>query len=458
MIPQALIIVLLKLASPELADSAVSLNTPPGEGPQVASSSPATGTYTLHWLEPDRGPDGGEELVTPRAEQGASEAPPSEPPPRAEQGASEVLSAEPSPPPEPDAAGAEPGASAAELGPPAVEPEASAAGSGPSAADPEASAADLDPSATKLDPFATESAASAPEPATPSAEDLPPMMQPSAPVPPPGTTFYGQEPASERDRVAFCRRRQEHPVLAGLDRIYGCNEEGHPSLWALSIAFGGFFGGEDLVDILYSDGSQETLRLGDGWAVIGGVRVTPLRFDRHHFTFGFEAGYKAKKVGLDGELAIQLRRNVLTPKLQYGIALPVGSIVFASGPSFDLGGQLVVRGPGESVSFGLNNSTGAVFDVGYWLDAGYFGVEALIRATLMKSEGEALARRASANSIGFVLGMTFGGPKPLPRDVRRRLKREGPPVAMRAGAAARARRSSGRDRGYKPHVSLPPRR
>jgi len=231
--------------------------------------------------------------------------------------------------------------------------------------------------------------------------------------------------SGEDERLrTLCAKRQRRPLLRNVDRVFGCKDPRF-NLWSVFFRFGVVAGGDAVFTLQYTDGSESSLRAGDGFYAMGGAQVTPLRIGRHSLTLAFEGGYKAGGLSDDDGTAsvdVSFRRISLTPRIQYAVL--VASIigmhyVIGGGPSWDLNPRMTAKTSGfypnldETLRF--DDAFGGVVETGLWFDGGFFGLDVSFRYTYMNYE---TPEKVLGHGFGVMFGILAGTPKPLPRSQR----------------------------------------
>lgn len=171
------------------------------------------------------------------------------------------------------------------------------------------------------------------------------------------------------------------------------------------LSLSGDFGGDTLIKLSYTDGSTATVQAGRGLSATAGVIVSPLETDAHALDLQSSISWKFATIPAASNQDVTWTRwpvDLLAFYRHVPAGLRVGAgAVYHLAPSLSASGS-VING---DVSF--DSGVGAAFQADYTLNK---KILLGLRYTVLKYSVEGdVNSKINANSIGFTLGILFGG-------------------------------------------------
>ncbi|WP_437752404.1 hypothetical protein [Sorangium sp. So ce1389] len=172
----------------------------------------------------------------------------------------------------------------------------------------------------------------------------------------------------------------------------------------LHASLGLAFGGDQLAELTYSDGSTTTVHAGEGVSFSGGLTWTPLWFgNRVGLGLGLDAGWKYKSTYAQSDGSVKLERVPLMASLRSLVAFG-GSWhgLLAVGGILELKPHLYGDGVLSSVDARFDNALGGMMELGIlWGRPKAFGFEITGRWSILSYEYMGESADASSGSINL---------------------------------------------------------
>lgn len=216
------------------------------------------------------------------------------------------------------------------------------------------------------------------------------FAQSSSPEPAPASTPAADE-SGENDGFAGAWRRGNYASALGLHLTLGLA-----------------FGGEKFATLTYDDGSENSVRGGEGVILSGGLTFTPLWLgDSVGLGLGLDAGWKYKSTSVNADASVALERFPIVPSARALVKLggswhllAAGGVVLEMSPSLQGDGLL------SDLDIEFDNGTGGMGELGFmWGHPQGVGYEITGRYTFLEYTHEATTESfdASSGSIHLTL-------------------------------------------------------
>lgn len=172
----------------------------------------------------------------------------------------------------------------------------------------------------------------------------------------------------------------------------------------LHASLGLAFGGDELVELTYSDGSASAIQAGEGVSFSGGLTWTPLWFgDRVGLGLGLDAGWKYKSTPVQSDGSVKLERIPLMASVRSLVAVD-GSWhgLLAVGGILELNPHLYGDGVLGGVDARFDDALGGMMELGVlWGRPEAVGLEITGRWSILSYEYMGESVNASSGSINL---------------------------------------------------------
>jgi hypothetical protein len=222
-------------------------------------------------------------------------------------------------------------------------------------------------------------------------------------LPPARAQGTSPEPA-----LASSETSEESPGNAGFAGAWrGGN---YLSALGLHLTLGLAFGGEKFATLTYDDGTENSVRGGEGVILSGGLTFTPLWIgDSVGLGLGVDAGWKYKSTSVNADASVALTRFPIVPSARALVKLggswhllAAGGLVLEMSPSLQGDGLL----SGLDIEF--DNGTGGMGELGIlWGHPQGVGYEITGRYTFLEYTHEAATESLDASSGSLHLTLHY---------------------------------------------------
>jgi len=233
-------------------------------------------------------------------------------------------------------------------------------------------------------------------PAALAEDEPPPVAEPEPPAAPPEQEANEETaPAAKQPRppTAFAPAAQAGDVL---------------STFGLHIGAGFTFGGDEIITLIYSDGSTSTLYAGQGLSIGGGVTWTPLWLnDRVGLGLGYDVGYKLGTTSSNADGTIEMERVPMVLSVRGLVALAANyHFLLAAGGVAEFGPHVYGTGVATGSDLRFSDAFGGMIEAGILFGAPLsLGAEITGRFTAI--EYEAMGEKLSGLSGGMNFALHF---------------------------------------------------
>ncbi|WP_438036197.1 hypothetical protein [Sorangium sp. So ce204] len=174
----------------------------------------------------------------------------------------------------------------------------------------------------------------------------------------------------------------------------------------LHASLGLAFGGDELAELTYSDGSTTAVHAGEGVSLSGGLTWTPLWLgDRVGLGLGLDAGWKYKSTLVDADGSIKLERIPLMASVRSLVAIDSSwHGVVAAGGILELNPHLYGDGVLGGADARFDDALGGMLELGVlWGRPKGFGFEMTGRWTILSYEYMGESSNASSGSVNLTV-------------------------------------------------------
>jgi hypothetical protein len=182
------------------------------------------------------------------------------------------------------------------------------------------------------------------------------------------------------------------------------------STLALHVTLGLAYGGEEFATLTYADGSENTVRGGEGLILSGGLTFTPLWFgDRFGLGLGVDAGWKYKSTSVNADASVKLERFPVVTSARALVHLgKAWHVLAAGGLVVELGPNLYGDGLLEDFDVEFDTAIGGMAELGIlWGRPDGLGYEVTGRYTGLGYTHESSSESFDASSGSIHLGVHY---------------------------------------------------
>ena len=217
-----------------------------------------------------------------------------------------------------------------------------------------------------------------------------------------------QPARAQSTSLASSETLEENPSDAGFAGAWRSGN--YPSALGLHLTLGLAFGGEKLATLTYDDGTQNSIRGGEGLIFSGGLTFTPLWIgDSLGLGLGIDAGWKYKSTSVNADASVALQRFPIVPSVRALLnlgeswhVLAAGGLVVEISPSLEGDGLL------SELDIEFDNGTGGMGELGIlWGQPKGVGYEITGRYTFLEYTHEASTESLDASSGSIHLTLHY---------------------------------------------------
>jgi hypothetical protein len=242
---------------------------------------------------------------------------------------------------------------------------------------------------------------------SPEPSSVPPPA-PTYPSPPSYPTGNASQPGTPPEEPSYPAEPPPEPSVPSA--LGAARQRGDwLSTLGLHVSLGLSFGGEELAELTYTDGTTATVHAGEGVSLMGGITFTPLWIgERIGLGLGLDAGWKYKSTSVDADASVALERFPLGASARGLIGLAnAWHVLIAGGPVLELSPNFYGDGLLDGIDVEFEDALGGMVELGIlWGRPRAFGWEITGRYTFLSYELVSPATGvgdldASSGSINF---------------------------------------------------------
>lgn len=166
---------------------------------------------------------------------------------------------------------------------------------------------------------------------------------------------------------------------------------------------GADFGGETLVDVTYSDGSQSSIDAGQGFSLSGGLMYALVEEQSYDFDLQATIGYKFASITEATNASLDYTRIPLD--LLFFYHSKDGSWRLGGGVTYHTGVSLEGSGITAAATTDFDDSLGYIIEMDYITEKYFIGM----RITSIDYTSERFNTTVGAESVGIQVGLFTGG-------------------------------------------------